>query len=74
MCANLGLTSWALLMAAARHIPIEHANIKAGNKIWQSTIPIGLDGRTIGLVGLGKLGKSTAKVSVSTFLFIAITN
>ncbi|KDQ09265.1 hypothetical protein BOTBODRAFT_179126 [Botryobasidium botryosum FD-172 SS1] len=55
--------NWALLMAVARHIPVEHANIQAGNKTWQSTVPVGLHGRTIGLVGLGNLGKGTAKIA-----------
>ncbi|KDQ09267.1 hypothetical protein BOTBODRAFT_37185 [Botryobasidium botryosum FD-172 SS1] len=55
--------NWALLMAIARHIPTEHANIQEGNKRWQSTVPTGLHGRTIGLVGLGNLGKSTAKIA-----------
>lgn len=53
---------WALILATVRHITVEDANVKAGNPQWQSTMPLGLSGRTLGLVGLGRLGIATAKV------------
>ena len=55
---------WALILATVRHITVEDANIKSGNVQWQSTMPLGLAGRTLGLVGVGKLGTQTAKVSI----------
>ncbi|WP_428330597.1 D-2-hydroxyacid dehydrogenase family protein [Mucilaginibacter sp.] len=51
--------TWALLMAAARNIPIENANIKSGG--WQTTIATDLKGKTIGIIGLGNIGKKIAE-------------
>lgn len=53
--------AWALILAVARHVPAEHANIRDG--AWQSTIGTRLGGKTIGLVGLGKLGSRMAQIA-----------
>ena len=53
---------WALILATARHIAHEDAGTKAKRQLWQSAIPMGLAGKTLGLVGLGKLGIKTARV------------
>lgn len=45
-----------------RHIAIEDANIKAKNPQWQTLVPAGLSGKTLGLIGVGRLGSQTAKV------------
>ena len=50
--------TWALLMAIARHIPFENNNVIAGK--WQTTIGTDLKGKTIGIVGLGKIGSRIA--------------
>jgi len=50
--------TWALLMAIARHIPAEAQNIKTGG--WQTTVGIDLKGKTIGIVGLGRIGTRIA--------------
>lgn len=55
---------WALILATARHLVIEDKNVKEGKEQWQSTLPIGLAGRTLGLIGVGRLGAQTAKVGV----------
>ena len=55
---------WALILATVRYITVEDANLKSGNAQWQSTMPLGLAGRTLGLVGAGKLGASTGKVII----------
>lgn len=55
---------WALILATARHIAIEDAGVKAGRELWQTTVPIGLTGKTLGLVGVGNLGTKTARVSI----------
>lgn len=47
--------TWGLILAAARHIPQEHINMRAGG--WQTTIGITLADRTLGLLGLGKQGR-----------------
>jgi phosphoglycerate dehydrogenase-like enzyme len=56
---NAAELTWALIMAAMRHIPEEQANIRAGG--WQTTIGRALEGKTLGIVGLGKLGAAVAR-------------
>lgn len=53
---------WALLLATVRYITVEDARVKASAVPWQVTVPMGLQGRTLGLVGVGRLGTSTAQV------------
>jgi len=53
---------WGLILAVVRCITTEDANVKAGNLVWQSTIPTGLAGKTLGLIGVGVLGSQTAKI------------
>jgi phosphoglycerate dehydrogenase-like enzyme len=50
-----------LLLAAARAIPAADANIRAGR--FQQDLPVGLSlaGKTIGIVGIGRLGSSMAR-------------
>jgi phosphoglycerate dehydrogenase-like enzyme len=50
--------TWALLMAAARHIPRENYNVHSGN--WQTTIGSDISGMTLGIVGLGNVGQKVA--------------
>lgn len=50
--------TWALLLAAARQIPYEDMRMRAGR--WQSTIGFELSGKTLGIVGLGKIGSRIA--------------
>ena len=49
-----------LLLAAARAIPIADANMRAGR--FQEGVPVGinLSGKTIGIIGLGRLGSAMA--------------
>ncbi|KAI0800980.1 D-isomer specific 2-hydroxyacid dehydrogenase [Fomes fomentarius] len=54
---------WALILATARHIAIEDARVKASAVPWQVTIPMGLAGKTLGLVGVGRLGAATGKIA-----------
>ena len=51
--------TWALLLAVVRRIPAEDARIRAGG--WQRTIGHELAGRTIGLIGLGRIGEPVAR-------------
>jgi phosphoglycerate dehydrogenase-like enzyme len=46
--------AWALILAAARHLPKECQNVREGG--WQQTLGTALSGSTLGLLGLGKLG------------------
>jgi phosphoglycerate dehydrogenase-like enzyme len=52
--------AWGLIIALARKIPQEFAALKLGR--WQSTLGIGLHGKTLGIVGLGRLGGQMAKI------------
>lgn len=50
--------TWALVLAAMRHIPQEVARLKAG--LWQHTLGRGVHGRTLGIWGYGKIGTLVA--------------
>lgn len=52
--------TWGLILALARRIPEQVAALHAGQ--WQTRLGVGLEGRTLGIVGLGKLGTKVAKV------------
>lgn len=55
--------TWALILAALRHVPTEDANVRAGR--WQSTVGAELEDAVLGLVGLGNLGKRVARVAAA---------
>lgn len=52
--------TWGLIIALVRHIPEEHAAIHEGR--WQVTLGEGLNGKTLGVIGLGRLGAQVAAV------------
>jgi phosphoglycerate dehydrogenase-like enzyme len=52
--------TWALILAAVRHVPQEDMNVRTGG--WQVTVGGDLVGATLGVVGLGKLGSHVARV------------
>ncbi|MDO9411010.1 MAG: D-2-hydroxyacid dehydrogenase family protein [Pseudolabrys sp.] len=52
---------FGLMLELTRHIGFENARMKAGES-WQVTIGQDLEGMTLGIVGLGKLGQKVAKV------------
>ncbi|KAK0208117.1 hypothetical protein DFS33DRAFT_1254799 [Desarmillaria ectypa] len=54
---------WALILAVARYIVVEDHNVKSKNLQWQTVVPFSLAGRTLGLVGVGKLGAETARIA-----------
>lgn len=66
VCGTAGVASatpeltWGLILSLVRHIPEESAAVRAGG--WQHTIGAGLDGRTLGIVGLGRLGTRMAAI------------
>ncbi|TDR53288.1 D-3-phosphoglycerate dehydrogenase [Halomonas ventosae] len=51
--------TWALVLAALRHLPEEVANLRAGR--WQRTLGTGLKGRTLGIFGYGRIGQLVAR-------------
>ena len=56
--------TWALLLAAARHVPEGDALVRAGAWAgWEATQLLGSDvhGKTLGLIGMGRIGKAVAR-------------
>jgi phosphoglycerate dehydrogenase-like enzyme len=54
--------TFGLMLELTRHMGAENARLKAGAP-WQSTLGIDLYGKTLGIIGLGKLGKRVARVA-----------
>jgi phosphoglycerate dehydrogenase-like enzyme len=50
--------TWALVLAVTRRLAYEDAAVRAGG--WQTTIGPELSGRTLGVLGLGRLGSRVA--------------
>lgn len=57
--------TWALILGLARNIARDDASIKHGG--WETSFATGLKGKTLGMLGLGRLGADTAKVGVLAF-------
>jgi phosphoglycerate dehydrogenase-like enzyme len=51
-----------LMLELTRHIGYENARLHAG-ATWQTTIGVELEGLTLGVLGLGKLGQRTANIA-----------
>lgn len=51
--------TWALLLALARHIPAEEAALHRGQ--WQISVGNGLAGKTLGVVGVGRIGSQVVR-------------
>lgn len=52
--------TWALILAAARNLPAEIASVRGGG--WQTSVGRELAGRTLGVLGLGRIGARVAAV------------
>jgi lactate dehydrogenase-like 2-hydroxyacid dehydrogenase len=60
---------WALILGLARNIAADDAVVK-GKGVpagWQTELAMGLQGKTLGLVGLGRIGAHVARVGVLAF-------
>jgi phosphoglycerate dehydrogenase-like enzyme len=51
--------AWGLMIATVRHIAAEDRALRQGG--WQSSVGLILAGRTLGLLGLGRIGKRMAQ-------------
>jgi phosphoglycerate dehydrogenase-like enzyme len=51
---------WALIMATVRQLPANDASLRSGR--WQATLGSVLGGKTLGIIGLGRLGKRVAEL------------
>ena len=56
--------TWALILALARHLVPEQMAFRTGGP-WQSTVGSDLQGRRLGLLGLGKIGQRVARVGLA---------
>jgi phosphoglycerate dehydrogenase-like enzyme len=68
--AHTGYTSaptieltWALILASARHISVEAASVRDGG--WQRALGDDLAGKTLGIIGLGRVGSGVAKIGLA---------
>jgi phosphoglycerate dehydrogenase-like enzyme len=55
--------TWALILGLVRTVAADDARIRAGR--WQEAVGLDLDGRTLGVVGLGRLGARVARVGLA---------
>ncbi len=64
--------TWGLILALLRHIPEEDRRLKMAGRAggaalgvggaWQQTVGTGLEGKRLGVVGLGRLGRQVAGI------------
>ena len=52
--------TWALILASARQVASENANLRAGG--WQLTVGDRLHDKTLGVLGLGNIGSEVARI------------
>jgi phosphoglycerate dehydrogenase-like enzyme len=52
--------TWALILACARNIVTESNSVRSGG--WQQTVGIDLRGKTLAVLGLGRIGSQVARV------------
>ena len=52
--------TWGLILSALRNLPLEVKRLKEGH--WQSTLGIGVNGKTLGIYAYGKIGSIVAGV------------
>jgi phosphoglycerate dehydrogenase-like enzyme len=55
--------TWGLILGAARRIAEDHRSMREG--LWQTRIGNRLEGKTLGLLGLGRLGSAVARVGLA---------
>jgi phosphoglycerate dehydrogenase-like enzyme len=53
--------TWALILALVRNLPRELDSVRKGG--WQISVGCEIHGKTMGIVGLGRIGKSTASIA-----------
>ena len=53
--------TWGLILALVRRIAAEDVALRAGN--WQTTVGTGLEGKALGILGLGQIGSRVANVA-----------
>lgn len=67
VCGTRGLVSptveltWALILGLLRALPAENTNVRTGR--WQQSLGEGLEGKVLGIVGLGRIGSRVARIA-----------
>lgn len=70
VCGTASLThppfelTWALILGLVRHIAPENAALRSGGP-WQHTVGFDLAGKTLGILGLGRIGSRVARVGAA---------
>lgn len=57
--------TWALLLACARRVPEAHRAVKAGDWGRERLSGFEFSGKTLGVIGLGRIGRRVARVGVA---------
>jgi phosphoglycerate dehydrogenase-like enzyme len=55
--------TWALILASMRHVVEENTAVRDGG--WQRTMGQDLDGKTLGVLGLGNIGRAVARIGLA---------
>ncbi|MFC2041412.1 D-2-hydroxyacid dehydrogenase family protein [Chloroflexota bacterium] len=69
VCGTRGLgyptveLTWGLILALLRNIPREDASVRMGR--WQTTVGTALQGKVLGILGLGRLGSQVATIGIA---------
>ncbi len=53
--------TWALILGIMRHVVVENASVRRGG--WQVSVGADVRGKTLGILGLGRIGGRVAKVA-----------
>ena len=59
--------AWSLLLSLTSRIPMDNSRLRSDTSAWQSGLSVPLGGRTLGVVGLGKLGTSFCRIASAGF-------
>jgi phosphoglycerate dehydrogenase-like enzyme len=63
--------TFALMLAVMRRIPQEHQAMRAGR--WQTSQGVGLYGKTLGIIGLGRIGSRVAHMAQAFGMHVLAT-
>jgi phosphoglycerate dehydrogenase-like enzyme len=55
--------TWGLILGASRRIAEDHRSMREGQ--WQTRIGNRIEGKTLGILGLGRLGRAVARVGLA---------
>src|SRR5271169_6584626 len=55
--------TWSLILASMRHLDREAASVREGG--WQTTLGSNLRGKTLGVIGLGNIGKEVGRIALA---------